>query len=39
MAALIAHLERIAGASDIYTWIGWGCLVGIPAVLYIIVRT
>ena len=28
MAALIAKLERLAGASDIYTRIGWACMVG-----------
>ncbi len=28
MAALIAKLERLAGASDVYTWIGWACAAG-----------
>ena len=28
MAALISKLERLAGASDIYTRIGWACAAG-----------
>ena len=39
MRRLLERLERIAGASDIYTWIGWGCLVCIPLVIYIVRTT
>ena len=36
MVALIAKLERLAGASDIYTRIGWGCAVGSILVVLLI---
>ena len=28
MRALIDKLDRLAGASDVYTRIGWACLAG-----------
>lgn len=38
MAALIRRMARVAGASDVYTWIGWGCAVG-SVLLLVLIRT
>lgn len=39
MAALIARWRRMVGDAGPDFWVGMTCFVGIPAVLYIIVRT